>query len=927
MTQIWSPSSWGRRFTGSGNWRLLLADRHLELEVGWKTHRVSIGLTSPLRIRHGVFWTDLALYPGASNEISVDGIPNRHGQSIAAAINGVVQENILDAKRAAEAEKKRTRLEAFQTALELIQSWRSKVSSDVAHATRERRWITQEQVASWASARPTLSVSDEQLHELAQAADILEALGDRRQEAEHGLNLWRIDIDKAIKATNEKHTLRELVDHKDLFDQVEKSPLTEEQSRAVICFDNRVQVVAAAGSGKTSTMVAKAAYATRRGLARPDQIVLLAFNEAAANELQARANLAMKRIGLGQVELSAMTFHSLGSKIIGEATGKKRRVPAWIPDAKGSIDKLAEIIADLKDRSTSFRTKWDMFRLVYGRDITRFGDDEPQEDWDGTRKRGGVRTLKGDVVKSLDELAISNWLFYNGVEYLYETDYEFDTATSRYTQYRPDFFYPDIGLYHEHYALNKNGKPPSSFADYQQKIDWKRKEHARRGTDCIETTSYQIWTGTAFKHLAKALEERGIALDPNPDRPLPEKGRKPLEESDLLELVRAFIAHAKSNAFDIATLQARLGNAPEDAFRHRHKLFLQLIKPIREAWDQALAAERGIDFEDMLIQAAEHVEQGRWTSPYTLVLADEFQDASWARARLALALVKKPGRHLFAVGDDWQSINRFAGADVSVMTGFRDWCGQGIVLKLEQTFRCPQTLCDVSSQFVGKNPAQLKKQVRSQTPSHGSALMAFQVAHRNEFQDAIRGYLIGLCALLETGEAPLGRGGKVSVYVLGRYRNDKQFVPPDWKEHFGDLIDIRFDTIHSSKGGEADYVILPGLVRGGFPNLRKEDPVLSLAMPGGDPYPQAEERRLFYVALTRARRCVAMFTVRGRVSPFLDELVRDGLVKITDIAGEPINESRCPECRIGVLMKKSGRYGPFVGCSNYPDCCFKLKQK
>ena len=84
---------------------------------------------------------------------------------------------------------------------------------------------------------------------------------------------------------------------------------------------------------------------------------------------------------------------------------------------------------------------------------------------------------------------------------------------------------------------------------------------------------------------------------------------------------------------------------------------------------------------------------------------------------------------------------------------------------------------------------------------------------------------------------------------------------------------------------------------------------------------------MFYVALTRARRCVAMFTVRGRVSPFLDELVRDGLVKITDIAGEPINESRCPECRIGVLMTKSGRYGPFVGCSNYPDCCFKLKQK
>ena len=116
------------------------------------------------------------------------------------------------------------------------------------------------------------------------------------------------------------------------------------------------------------------------------------------------------------------------------------------------------------------------------------------------------------------------------------------------------------------------------------------------------------------------------------------------------------------------------------------------------------------------------------------------------------------------------------------------------------------------------------------------------------------------------------------------------------------------------------------LVRGGFPNLRKEDPELSLAMPGSDPYPQAEERRLFYVALTRARRSVAMFTVRGRVSPFLDELVGDGLVEMTDTAGEPVNETKCPECGIGVLITKPGRYGPFVGCSNYPDCRFKPPQ-
>ncbi|MCE4552807.1 helicase IV, partial [Xanthomonas hortorum pv. vitians] len=137
-----------------------------------------------------------------------------------------------------------------------------------------------------------------------------------------------------------------------------------------------------------------------------------------------------------------------------------------------------------------------------------------------------------------------------------------------------------------------------------------------------------------------------------------------------------------------------------------------------------------------------------------------------ARARLCRALISQPGKYLFAVGDDWQSINRFAGADVSVMTGFREFFGQGQVLKLEQTFRCPQELCDVSSRFVVKNPAQIQKRVHSVTPTQGPVLQAFQVARRNLIQDGILDYLSALHTKLLSGELPLGREGKVSVFVL-----------------------------------------------------------------------------------------------------------------------------------------------------------------
>jgi len=329
----------------------------------------------------------------------------------------------------------------------------------------------------------------------------------------------------------------------------------------------------------------------------------------------------------------------------------------------------------------------------------------------------------------------------------------------------------------------------------------------------------------------------------------------------------------------------------------------------------------------MLIRSAEALETGAWHSPYDLVMVDEFQDASWARARMALALVKPRGRFLFAVGDDWQSINRFAGADVSVMTTFLDVCKHGQELRLEQTFRCPQALCDASSAFVLKNPAQIKKGVRSKTPAVGPALQAFQVADRSELQSAIDDYVHILYQAIASGDKPPGEGDRTSIYVLGRYKKDEQYVPSGWKQKYGDRIDLSFRTIHSSKGAEADYVVLPGLVKRGFPSAKQDDPVLNFAMPSGDTFSQAEERRLFYVALTRARRSVAMFTVIGKVSEFLIELVEDKRLDILDRQGQPTSATVCPKCRKGFLVERHSRFGPFFGCTNYPLCKHTIHQR
>jgi DNA helicase-4 len=236
----------------------------------------------------------------------------------------------------------------------------------------------------------------------------------------------------------------------------------------------------------------------------------------------------------------------------------------------------------------------------------------------------------------------------------------------------------------------------------------------------------------------------------------------------------------------------------------------------------------------------------------------------------------------------------------------------------------------VSSQFVSKNRAQISKKVRSATPAVGPVLQAFQVDHKDKLADAIDQFVERLSQGVMDGSIPPGRNGKVTVYVLGRYNADRQYVPGR-KGRFERWVDVSFLTIHRSKGSEADYVILPEMLsvaRGrSFPNTRADDPVLALAMPAGDDYPLGEERRLFYVALTRARRSVVMFTARGQCSHFLRELEADGAVAITDTDGKAVREEGCPSCKQGVLILRSGPYGEFHSCSNFPVCRYKPKKR
>lgn len=452
------------------------------------------------------------------------------------------------------------------------------------------------------------------------------------------------------------------------------------------------------------------------------------------------------------------------------------------------------------------------------------------------------------MVRSQGERLIADWLYLNHVPYEYERPYRVDTSGTHRRQYHPDFYYPGIDAWHEHWGLDSDGNPPPDLTGYREGMVWKRKLHAEHGTTLLETTWAGVMDGTDFPRLARELRSRGVRLRWDPHRVT--RGAAPVRDADLVRLVRTFMTHVKSNSLTPADLTqrltaGRLGNRP------RAELFLTLYWRIHSAWQDRLAAGGYVDFEDMLVQAADHLEQGRHTSPYELVLVDEFQDASQARARLTRTLVDARGRYLLAVGDDWQSINRFAGADLMVQRRFHDYFGAGPTVYLSTTFRCHQAVTDTATRFIAKNPGQLTKtvtSVRGGAPDLAAheGVQVRQVADRDAIP-AVAAFLAELDAAVGTanlaGAASAPGRAMVTVDVLGRYRHDADLVP---HRSFRNLR-VAFRTIHSAKGLEADYVVVPNLTTGthGFPSQIADEPVLALAMSEADPYPHAEERRLF----------------------------------------------------------------------------------
>lgn len=735
-----------------------------------------------------------------------------------------------------------------------------------------------------------------------------------------------------VRVRNQRFVSADVTKYGRFFDTVESTPLTQEQRVASVVMEDRNLLVAAAGSGKTSTIVGKIGYALSTGQYTPNDILLLAFNTDAAKELDDRANKQLRALLPDGKRIKATTFHALGLDIISTAQGRQPSVATFAAgDELSDSIFIEQLLAELLTEDPGFAVDWLMFRAVCFKAAEDPVEFETTADWEryvrthGDYRDGksGFLTMAGEVVKSQGELAIANWLYLQGVEYEYERPYEYDTATVQHRQYQPDFYLPAIKTYLEHYALDKNGNVPAAFGDkYAEAMAWKQQLHDSKATELITTTFGDFVSGELFAKLKAELERRGQTFAPRPvDDVL--NSLNELQKTDYGSFLRTFIKHAKANEVDDATLLSR---AKGHRQRFRALIFARAFVKIMAAYQQKLSRAGEIDFEDMIVRATAAVNTGRFRHAYKLIMVDEFQDISQGRAKLVKALLAQaPDCKLFAVGDDWQSIYRFAGSDIEVFTGFSEHFGVTAVNFLTQTFRSNKGITDVASVFIRKNPRQLGKRVVATDKTERGVVVVRRYDNLEAMSEECEACLLEVVASLR------GQSRKATVFILGRYRHQRPPRLPEWQARFKSLLNLSYRTIHSLKGLQADHVIIVGMSAGryAFPSEISDDALLQLVMPAPELLANAEERRLLYVAMTRARNTVYLLGSSHFPSSFLTEIVEEADFKVLRFEqvrdqvsglGKGPDLQICPSCRRGKLRVRRGRFGEFLGCSNYPGC-------
>lgn len=738
----------------------------------------------------------------------------------------------------------------------------------------------------------------------------------------------------------------------------------EDQRKVVLTDEDYCLVIAGAGAGKTTTVAAKVKYLVDKKGIDPAQILVVSFTNKAVNELKEKI-----QDDLG-VPCPIATFHSTGNAIIHKNS----------PEEKLNIVDNSKLYFVIRDyfrgsvmKNESVVNKLIMFFATYfdapyeGDDLNGFFNNIAKANYStmrsdledfkreviDTRTKKSV-TIQNEILRSHQEVEIANFLYLNNIEYEYEPIYQYNIQYS-HKPYTPDFVIYQNGkiAYIEHFGITENGKNDRYSQDeleqYKKAINDKIKLHKQHDTTLIYTFSVYNDGKPLTEHLQEALEVKGFELKPRSNKEVMEllvAGEENRYVRKLINLICRFISNFKVNGYNAEEFN-RMYHSTQNV---RSRLFLEICHDCYLEYDRWLKENKAVDFEDMINESARllrEVKEMKQKLSFKYIIVDEYQDISRQRFDLTKALSEVTDAKIIAVGDDWQSIYAFSGSDITLFTKFSEKMGYAKMLKIVKTYRNSQEVIDIAGNFIQKNSEQIRKRLLSpKNITDPVIIYTYDSTAKGRKGDRRSGSNYAVAHAVETALTQLIMYKKQegrqpgTILLLGRYAFDGDHLEKSGLFEFvrgGSKIksvkypklDITFMTAHSSKGlGYDDVIIVNGKNETyGFPSKIEDDPVLAFVIKGDRSIDYAEERRLFYVAMTRTKNRVFFVAPEQNPSEFLLELKKD--YKNVVLHGnwneekpQSIAKKSCPLCGYPMQLKYKRAYGlRLYICTNEPEIC------
>ena len=722
----------------------------------------------------------------------------------------------------------------------------------------------------------------------------------------------KIDINKYIDIFNNKidnHNIKFVLSEKNkyanFFRNIEQKALDNQQIEAILKDEYNNLVIAGAGCGKTITILGKILYILEKGLCTSDEILVISFTNATTDELKERIDKLTKE------NVQVTNFHKLGLNII------KTVQQDNISILSDRYNTIVNIVYKLS-KEDKFRNMLETYIVEYysyeniEEVFNSFGDYVKYY----AQRKDILYTIKGERVKSFEEKQIANYLYINGIEYEYEKEYKYNTKNESYkNQYKPDFYLPEYDMYIEHFGVDKYMKPPRFYSKedkykYIKGMEWKFRIHKSKNTKLIATYSWEYKEKILLKSLEVKLKKHGVKLDRLSEAKLNDIIKTKFK--DFLETLERIINIIKMQGKTIE--QVREVNdsiAFIDSYNYsKNELLLDIVEYVYDEYSEYLSKNNKLDFVDMVKKATDYIESGKYTKKYKYIIIDEYQDISTDRVKLIKALREINDAKLFCVGDDWQSIYGFAGSNVSFFTDFEKTFGYTEKSKIENTYRFGDNVIKLSEKFIQTNPNQIKKKLKSsQNKKTDICICSYNVENKY--------------VLLEDILSKIPKESKVLLldrYDEYRYQIKVKKVIDNIKNKYKKDLNIVYKTIHQSKGLEADYVVVLNNTNKikGFPSKIENENLIDLILEKEEKYPFEEERRLFYVAMTRCKKGLFFMVDYDIKSEFIMEIEGDKSIKFDN----RYYKSRyvCPKCFIGILEEKNSNSKIINICSNYPIC-------